>query len=163
MLDHLAPTMDYGCPDPVNTCIIRYLSAQLELKCSQANMPLAISVANLTTTPRLLALQTLAAFEVFSSLVLSFFSVSLAHNTLVTVLIITKIVIVYREISPGRVEYTKGLRRGIVPILIESGMMTFTAQLLQTLMFRYDGTAYPIIVRLAVMLFVRDVTLNCQC
>ena len=24
MLDHLAPTMGYGCPDPVNTCILRY-------------------------------------------------------------------------------------------------------------------------------------------
>ena len=24
MLDRLAPTMDYGCPDPVITCIFRY-------------------------------------------------------------------------------------------------------------------------------------------
>ena len=24
MLDHLAPSMDYGCPDPVITCILRY-------------------------------------------------------------------------------------------------------------------------------------------
>ena len=126
-------------------------------------MPLAISVANIVITPNLLTSQTLAAYKLFLSLVESFLSISLAQNALVTGLIVTKIVIVYRDISPGRVGYANGLRRGIVPILIESGAMTFMAQIVQTLMMRFDNTGYPIIGRLVVMLFVRDFTLNCQC
>ena len=108
----------------------------------------------------LLTSPTIAAFKLLLSLAESFFSISLAQNALATGLIITKIVIVYREISPGRVGYANGLRRGIVPILIESGVMKFMAQIVQALMIKFDSTGYPIISRLVVMLFVRDFTLN---
>ena len=126
-------------------------------------MPLATSITTLAKTPNLLTLGTLDAYNLFVSLVLSFFSLSLVQNALVTGLIVTKIVIVYRDISPKRAGYANGLTRGIVPILIESGMMTFVAQLAQTVMFKYDPDGYPIIGRIVVMLFVRGFTFNSQC
>ena len=126
-------------------------------------MPLVTSVAITAKTPSLIVLDSQAAYDLFCSLVLSSFSLSLAENTLVTGLIITKILTVYRDISPIRVGYANKLEPSIVPILIESGVMTFVAQLVQTLMFRFDNTAYPIIGRIVVMLFVRGLILNCQC
>ena len=126
-------------------------------------MPLVTSVATIAKTPSLLASDSQAAFELFLSLVLSFLSISLAQNALVTGLIITKILTVYRDISPIRVGYANKLESDIVPILIESGVMTFVAQLVQTLMFKFDNIAYPIIGRIVVMLFVRGFILNCQC
>ena len=126
-------------------------------------MPLGTSVATIAKTPSLLVANTIAAYEVFLALVMSFFSISLAQNTLVTGLIITRILTVYRDISPIRVGYANKLESDIVPILIESGVMTFVAQLVQTLMFKFDNIAYPIIGRIVVMLFVRGFILNCQC
>ena len=113
--------------------------------------------------PNLLTFNTTAAYEFFVSLVQSFFSISLVQNALVTGLIVTKIVIVYRYISPKHAGYANGPTRGIVPILIESGMMTFVAQLVQTVMFKYYPDGYPIIGRIVVMLFVRGFTFNSQC
>jgi hypothetical protein len=107
-----------------------------------------------------------AAYELYLSLVLSCFSLSLAENALVTGLIIFKILTVYRDIQglTNRVGYASGLGRDIAPILsilIESGVITFMAQLVQTLMYRFDHTAYPIIGGLVVQIYVRDFTFNC--
>ena len=133
------------------------------MKYSPANEPLVISVATNAKLPNLLTFNTTAAYEFFVSLVQSFLSISLVQNALVTGLIVTKIVIVYRYISPKHAGYANGPTRGIVPVLIESGVMTFVAQLVQTLMFKFDNSAYPIIGRLVVMLFVRGFILNCLC
>ena len=89
--------------------------------------------------------------------VLSFFSLSLVVNALLTSLIISKILSVYRETR------TQGMGRDLVPvisILIESGMITLAVQLVQTVMFKFDDTAYAIIHGLVVMLYVRCFTVN---
>ena len=141
---------------------VAFLGTNLHnLKYSPANVPLVTSVATIAITPSLLAAGSMAAFEVFLSLVLSFFSISLAVYTLVTGLIITKILTVYRDISPSRVGYANRLWCDIVRILIESGVMTFGAQLAQIVMFKFsDGNAYPIIGRFVIMLFVRSFILK---
>ena len=131
-------------------------------------MPLVISVACLAKTPSVFQSGSPAAYNLFDSLVLSFLSLSLAENALVTGLIVYKILTVYRGIQglTSRVGYPKGLLgRDIVPIisiLIESGVITFTAQLVQTLMFKFDiSTGYPIIGGFIVQLYVRGFTPNC--
>lgn len=103
-----------------------------------------------------------AAYEL-NPLVLSFFSLFLAEKALVTGLIIFKILTVYCEIRglESHVSYANGLGRDIVPItsiLIESGVITAMAQLLQTLMYKFEVTAYPIIGSLVVQLYVRNYT-----
>ena len=97
---------------------------------------------------------------------LSFLSLSLAENALATGLIVYKILTVYRDIQGlARVGYPNGLGRDIVPIIsimIESGVITFTAQLVQTLMYKFDiNSGYPIIGGFVVQLYVRGFTLNC--
>ena len=108
----------------------------------------------------------LAAAELYNSLVLSFFSLSLAENALVTALLISKILTIYRDIQglESRVGYANGLGRDIVhiiSILIESGTITFMMQLVQTLMYKFDIIAYRIIGGPAVQIYVRDFTVNC--
>ena len=107
-----------------------------------------------------------AAYKLYLSLVLSCFSLSLTENALVTGLIIFKIIALYRDIQglTSGAGYSSGLRRDIVPIisiLIESGVITFMAQLVQTLMYRFAFTAYPIIGGLVVQIYVRFFTFNC--
>ena len=94
--------------------------------------------------------------------VLSFFSLSLAVNTLVTGLIISKILSVYRNIRRSE---SHGHADGpdmvlIISILMESGAITFVAQLVQTLIFRFANVAYPMVVGPVVMLYVRGFTVN---
>ena len=108
----------------------------------------------------------LAAIELYISLVTSFFSLSLAENALVTGLIITKILTVYRDIQglESRVGYANGLGRDIIPIiyiLIESGVITFMAQLVQTLMYKFANNAYPVLAGPIFQLYVRSFTVNC--
>ena len=138
------------------------------MKYSQANVPLVISVTTLAIFPNLAnSHPSLAAAELYYSLVLSFFSLSLAENALVTGLLIYKILTVYRDIqgSENRVGYANGLGpRNIVPIifiLIESGLITFMAQLLQTLMLKFDSDAYRVIGGPVVQLYVRGFKINC--
>ena len=100
------------------------------------------------------------------SLVTSFFSLSLAENALVTGLLIFKILTVYRDVRELeiRIGYTNGLGRDIVriiSILIESGMITFMVQLVQTLMYKFDVNAYCIIGGLAVQIYIGDFTVSC--
>jgi hypothetical protein len=162
MLDHVAPVMGYGRSDPVNTCFLRCQFARLELKYSQANVPLVISLTSLAKLPGLYADRSLAEYELYP-LALSFLSLSLAENALVTGLIISKILTVYREIRG--LESRVGLGRDLVPIisiLIESGVITFMVQLVQTLMYKFDVTAFPILGALAIQLYVRNFTVNCR-
>jgi hypothetical protein len=80
----------------------------------------------------------------------------LAGNALVTGLIISKILTIYREIQG--LESHVGLGRDIVPIisiLIESGVIIFVVQLVQTLMYKFDITAFPLLTGLVVQLYVR--------
>ena len=102
----------------------------------------------------------LAAIELYMSLVTSFFSLSLAENALVTSLLIFKIFTVYRDVRglESRVEYTNRLGCDVVRIiyiLIESGVITFMAQLVQTLMYKFANNAYPIIGGPVVQIYVR--------
>ena len=111
----------------------------------------------------------LAATELYVSLVTSFFSLSLAQNALVTGLVISKILTVYRDIQglellESHIGYANGLKRDIVPIiyiLIESGVITFMAQLVQTLMYKFDINAYRIIGGPVVQLYVRSFINKC--
>jgi hypothetical protein len=106
------------------------------------------------------------AASVFYPLVLSSFSLSLAENALVTGLIIFKILTEYRGIQglTSGVGHATGLGRDIapiIPIMIESGMITFMAQLVLTLIYKFDHPAYPIICGFVVQLYVRGFTVNC--
>jgi hypothetical protein len=123
-------------------------------------VPLVISVTNLADYPSTYASQSQAASELYLSLTLTFFSLSLAENVLVTGLIIFKILTIYRDIQglQNRVGYASGLGRDITPIisiLIESGVLTLVAQLVQMLSFKFDSTVYSVIGGIVVMIFVR--------
>jgi len=112
---------------------------------------LVISVINLAEYPSPMQ----KATDVYYSFVLSFFTLSLVENALATGLIISKILIVHRN-NRAKENYAKGLGRDIVPIisiLIESGMLTFVAQLVQIFMFKFANDEYPIIGGPAVMLY----------
>jgi hypothetical protein len=94
------------------------------------------------------------ADKLYLSLVLSFFSISLVENAVATGLIISKILTVYCRIQG----YVNGLGHRIVPILyilIESGLITFAAQLAHLLMFKFANWAFPIIDGLVIQLYVR--------
>ena len=141
------------------------LICTLELKYSQANLnvPLVISVITLAKLPSIYTDPSPAATELYFSLVLSFFSLSLAENALVTGLLVFKILTVYRGIREleSRIGYANGLRRDvirIITILLESGVITFIAQLVQTLVFRFDYAAYRIIGGPVDQIYVRDFT-----
>ena len=126
----------------------------------QANVPLVISVTTLAKIPSFIADPSPAAIELYFSLVLSFFSLSLAENALVTGLLIFKILTVYRDIREleRRIGYTNGLGREVVrimTILLESGVITIMAQLVQTVMFKLDNTSYPIIGGPVIQIYVR--------
>lgn len=118
-------------------------------------------MACLAKTPSVSVSGSSTAYNSLNSLVLSFLSLSLAENALVTGLIVYKIIIVYRGIQEmtSRVGYPNVLGRDIAPIisiLIESGVITFTAQLVQTLMYRFDiNNGYPMVGGFVVQLYVR--------
>ena len=123
---------------------------------------LGISVACLGRYPGLFTSASLAARKAFNLLVVSFFSLSLAENALTTGLIVYKILAVYRggRDLENRDGYADPGPSGfdivpIISIMIESGVITFLAQLAQTLMYRFDITAYPIIGGFVVQLYVR--------
>jgi hypothetical protein len=85
-------------------------------------------------------------------------------NVLVTALIVYKIVIVYNDIrgadsSTVRQAYGKGHRDlyPLISILIESGLITSVAQLLQSIMYNLKSArpAFPLVSGCVVMLYVR--------
>jgi hypothetical protein len=115
--------------------------------------PLATSLVTLADYSSIYAFASQAAGDLFLSLVTSFFSLSLAENALVTGLIITKILLVYREIQGLECRVGRDIAP-IISILIESGVITFLGQLLQTSMYKFENIAYPIVGRPVVMLYV---------
>ena len=133
-------------------------------------MPPVISVIALIALASQSTSESEAVIKTNFLLVLLYFSLSLAQNTLVTGLIITKILTIYRDtdIPPSRASvrcYANRIRHDVIPILIESAAITFTAQLVQILTFsRFDAAAVSIINNFTVILFVRGffyLSLNC--
>ena len=96
-----------------------------------------------------------------TSAVAAYFSLSLGVNTLVTALIVYRIIIVtngVRGFSTGKVQATAHGQRDLYPlisILIESGLMTFVGQLAQLIIFKFADAAFPLIRDPVVMLYVR--------
>ena len=105
----------------------------------------------------------------FQSAVTSFFSLSLGVNTLVTGLIVYKIVAVYRDIrgfkSGGFQASTYGNgQRNLYPlisILVESGLITFVGQLTQSIMYKTTTPGFPLVAGSVVMLYVRAFLVDC--
>ena len=133
-------------------------------------MPLVISVTTIVIGS--LKFESHADRKLYCSLLLSFITLSLAENAIVTGLIVTRIFTIYRRGIQGfgseshdvRCANELGRDVAIMSILIESGVITFMVQLLQALIYQFDyNAAYPIIEGLLVMLYVRGFTqaLNC--
>ena len=94
------------------------------------------------------------------SAVVAFFAISLVTNALLTGLIVYKIVSVYRNIrgfGKTRTVYGNGPRDlyPLISILVESGVITCTAQLVQSAMYKAAPIYFPIISGAVVMIFVR--------
>jgi hypothetical protein len=103
--------------------------------------------------------------SILMSLLPAIFPISLCVNALVTILIIYRIITVYNGIRrlKSNVEATSPSVHGngqrnlypLISILIESGLITFIAQLAQSIMYKYDSLAYPLVgYGTVVMLFV---------
>ena len=95
----------------------------------------------------------------YFSAVTAFFLLSLLVNAVATTLIVYKIITVFNSIQEFNV--SNGSRSGqrnlspIVSILIESGMITFVAQLIQSVLYKTANHVFPLIGGIVVMLFVR--------
>jgi len=76
-------------------------------------------------------------------------------NSLLTGLIVYKILSVYRSID--KTIYGNGPRHlyPLISILVESGMITFVAQLLQSILYKVNFVVYGVISGPVVMLYVR--------
>ena len=101
----------------------------------------------------------------YFSAVTAFFFLSLAVNTLVTALIVYRIITVYNDIrgfnTGGSQSSVLGLDLSpLISILIESGLMTFVAQLTQTVMYKSATRAFPLVGGCVVVLYVR---VSCWC
>ena len=86
-------------------------------------------------------------------------------NTLVTALIVYKIVTVYRDIRGFNTSNTQTSAYGnhdgrrdlypLISILVESGLITFIGQLTQSVMYKTATDAFPLVAGSVVMLYVR--------
>ena len=108
--------------------------------------------------------------EWYFSAVTAFFFLSLAVNALVTGLIVYRIINVYNDIrgfstnlnnnnsNSGYGGSTTGQRNlyPLISILIESGLITFVAQLAQTIMYKSATAAFPLVGGSVVVLYVRE-------
>ena len=102
----------------------------------------------------------------YFSAVTAFFFLSLAVNALVTGLIVYRIINVYNDIrgfnnvhsNPNSHGSSSGQRDlyPLISILIESGLITFVAQLAQTVMYKSATAAFPLVGGCVVMLYVRE-------
>ena len=99
----------------------------------------------------------------YLSIVTGFFFISLAVNTLVTGLIVYRIITVYNDIrgfdSNAQASAHGSGHRNLYPlisILIESGLMTFVGQLTQSIMYKSASEAFPLVGGCVVMLYVRE-------
>ena len=106
----------------------------------------------------------------YTSGVTAFFFLSLGVNTLVTALIVYKIVSVYNDIRGFNTSNAQASAYGnqdgrrdlypLISILIESGLITFIGQLTQSIMYKTATIAFPLVAGSVVMLYVRP-PLNC--
>jgi len=99
----------------------------------------------------------------YLSAVTAFFFVSLGANALDTGLIVFKIINVYHDIRglhpsptssrPG--SYGSGQRDlyPLISILVESGLITLAAQLMQSIMYKFAAPAFPLVGGVVVMLY----------
>ena len=86
--------------------------------------------------------------------VVSIFSLSLAANAVVTSLIVWKIMTVYRAV--GNHTNVSGSRDSYpVSILVESGLVTLAAQLVQTILYKVENNKFSIVSGVVVMVYVR--------
>ena len=81
---------------------------------------------------------------------------SLGVNTLVTSLIVYRIMTIYNDIQ-GLDASVQARTHGkkLVSILIESGLITFVGQLTQSIMYKSEQAAFPLVRGCVVMLYVR--------
>jgi hypothetical protein len=88
------------------------------------------------------------------------FSLSLAVNTIVTGLLVLKIVLEYRQIThsscnPNRDHLT--WRKNILPIiaiLIETGLMTFVGQMAWTISYGLQSNVFGLVAGVVIVLYV---------
>jgi len=106
----------------------------------------------------------------FVSAVVAFFTLSLFTNALLTGLIVYKVVSVYRDIrgsdkTRAVSAYGNGTRDlyPLISILVESGIITFVAQLVQSIMYKVNLDAFSVVSGLIVMLYVRACRLSIWC
>jgi len=131
-------------------------------------LPCLLTVAFLVTALTTLGFQIRAVADNldfpswYLSAVTAFFFVSLGANALDTGLIVYKIISVYNDIrgfntskSNGQSAYGNGQRNlyPLISILVESGLITFVAQLMQSIMYKSAGEAFPLIGGVVVMLY----------
>ena len=98
----------------------------------------------------------------YPSIVTAFFSLSLGVNTLVTALVVYKIVTVYNDIREfnARNFQTGAHRDGpcdfypLISILIESGLITFVWQLAQLIMYTTTSSGFSLIYGCVVIVYV---------
>jgi hypothetical protein len=99
----------------------------------------------------------------YFSTVTAFFFLSLGVNTLVTALIVYKIVTVYNDIRGFSASNVQGRTHGsgqrdiypLISILVESGLITFVGQLTQSIMYKSFPPAFPLVGGAVVILYVR--------
>ena len=101
--------------------------------------------------------------EWYLSAVTAFFFISLAVNALVTALVVYKIITVYQEVRglSALGDGQRDLYYPLISILVESGLITFVGQLVQTIMYKSADNAFPLIGGSVVMLYVRASLSNC--
>ena len=91
--------------------------------------------------------------------VVASFCLSLAANTVSTSLIVVKILTVYRGLQTlkNRAGFVGSGPRDhypVISVLVESGLVTFIAQLVQTVLFNKDNLVFPVVSCAVVMLLV---------
>ena len=98
----------------------------------------------------------------YFSTVTAFFFLSLGVNTLVTAMIIYKIITIYHDIREFNTGDASAHGNGqhdlyypLLSVLIESGLITFVWQLTQSIMYKFADVAFPLVGGCVVMLFVR--------
>ena len=102
----------------------------------------------------------------YLSAVTAFFFLSLGVNALVTALIVYRIITVYNDIrgfNNSSIQTGSGHRNlyPLISILIESGLITFVAQLAQSIMYKSASAAFPLVGGVVVQLYVRAFSLHC--
>jgi len=128
-------------------------------------IPCLISLAFLVTALTTLSFQIkdvaddLPFPDWYLSAVTAFFFLSLAVNALVTGLIVYRIITVYNDIRGFNTSNFQSSAHGhrdlypLISILIESGLITFVAQLAQSIMYKSAGVAFPLVGGSVVMLY----------